>query len=168
MKFNKGNTGLEPAAITTLNAILAGLRKESPANGTNYTTPIKLSALERFLARKDDEAYSELPDTLIILEEEEWVELDREEDQIALGTMALDTIQEAEERASKKTKTSKPNQVQVKLLAFTGMEIGTFTAKVTTYGYSLTNKKGREMRFNAEGHQLDSANHRYSNRIVIL
>jgi len=167
MKFNKDNTGLEPEAITTLNAILAGIKRDSAANGTNYTTPIKLSVLDRFLSKKDDDAYSELPNTLIILEEEEWVELDREEDQIALGTMALDTIQEAEERKTTK-KTNKPKEVQVKLLAFTGMEIGVFTAKVTAYGYSLINRKGKEMRFNNDGKQLDSSNPRYSNRIVVL
>lgn len=72
-------------------------------------------------------------------------------------------------KATTKKATKTQKTVQAILKAFTGMNIGTYTAEVTKSGYKITTKKGIVIEFNKDGTQkVDCKNPRFNNRLEIV
>lgn len=57
--------------------------------------------------------------------------------------------------------------IDVILLAFTGMELGEYTATREEYGYSVKTKN-KELQFNFNGIQLNAKNPKFANKIAYV
>ena len=67
-------------------------------------------------------------------------------------------------KPEKKSKTA--DTVIVKMIAFTGMNIGEFKAIKTKEGYEVTTKSKKTLHFNASGAQTDAKNPKFGNKLI--
>ncbi len=90
------------------------------------------------------------------------------EDVIKFTETTVETETKDAKKPTKKT-TKKQATITVILKAFTGMNIGTYTAQITKDGYKITTKNGKEMEFKADGTQkVDCKNPKFNNRIEVV
>lgn len=63
--------------------------------------------------------------------------------------------------------TSKEEAIVVKMVAFTGMNLGEFTAVATEEGYEVTTKTNKVMHFDRNGIQTDAKNPKFGNKLIL-
>lgn len=69
-------------------------------------------------------------------------------------------------KSAKKPYTHRQNSVTVKMVAFTGMNIGDFTAIKTQQGYVVITKANKVLHFNDAGIQTDAKNPKFGNKLI--
>lgn len=69
-------------------------------------------------------------------------------------------------KSAKKPYIHRQNSVTVKMVAFTGMNIGDFTAIKTQQGYVVITKTNKVLHFNDAGVQTDAKNPKFGNKLI--
>lgn len=77
------------------------------------------------------------------------------------------TSEEVEEAPKAVKKVAKKKAILVKMVAFTGMNIGEFNAVVTKQGYEVTTKRNKTLHFDKKGIQTDAKNPKFGNKLIL-
>lgn len=80
---------------------------------------------------------------------------------------ALATSEEVEEAPKSVKKAAKKKAILVKMVAFTGMNIGEFNAVVTKQGYEVATKRTGVLYFDKKGIQTNAKNPKFGNKLIL-